>query len=130
MSWHNNSFNFWKSDQIMRNNLRFQVSVALLLFIIMIIVVGCADGGAALDGLKDDPDLIDLGEDNVMNNESAEQKDAMPVIDQNIPEDWKLPPWLWGDFGVLMPGSGKLKEFTVPGSVMPGAVLRTRPTIT
>ena len=86
MSWHNNSFNFWKRNQNKQNTQRYQVSVALLLFIIMIIVVGCADGGTALDGLEDDLDIIDLGEADTMKNESAEQKDAMPVIDQNIPE--------------------------------------------
>ena len=86
MSWHNNSFNFWKSHQIRRHTQRYRVSVALLLFIILSFVVGCADGGAALDGLKDGLDIIDLGENNTMNNESAVQKAVMPVIDQNLPE--------------------------------------------
>lgn len=86
MSWHNNSFNSWQNNKNKQNTKRYQVSVALLLFIIMFIVVGCADGGAALDGLEDDLDIIDLGEANTMKNESTERRDAMPVIDQNIPE--------------------------------------------
>jgi len=86
MRWRNNSFNFWKSKQTRRNTQRYQISVALLLLIMMIIVSGCADGGAALNGSRDDLDIVDLGESNAMKNESAEQKNVTPKIDQNVPE--------------------------------------------
>jgi hypothetical protein len=86
MSWPNNSFNFWKSKQIKRNTQCYQPSMALLLLFTLIMISGCSSGGAALNGLSDDLEIIDLGEGNAMKNEPAEQKEKMPIIDQHIPE--------------------------------------------
>jgi len=87
MSWRNNSFNFWKSRQTKRNTQRYKLSVALLLFITMIIVVGCSDNGAALNGLKDELVIIDEGKIGTMKSEYGDKRDTMPVIDQNMPEN-------------------------------------------
>ncbi len=87
MRWRNNSFNFWKSRQTKRNTQRYELSVALLLFITMIIVVGCADNGAALNELKDELVIIDEGKTGKMKSEHEDKRDTMPVIDQNIPEN-------------------------------------------
>jgi hypothetical protein len=87
MSWPSNSCNFWKSKQIKRNIRRYQALVALILLLAMIMISGCSGGGAALDGLADDGDKINLGDGNAMEKDSAEQKDRMPKIDQNVPEE-------------------------------------------
>jgi hypothetical protein len=87
MSWPNNSFNFWKSRLISGKNPFYRASAAALLLLLFLIVLsGCSGGGAALDGLSDDLEIIDLGEGNAMKNEQAEQKERMPIIDQHIPE--------------------------------------------
>ncbi len=85
MSWRDNSFNFWKSRQTKRNTQRYKLSVALLLFINMIIAIGCADNGAALNELKDELVIIDEGKAGTMKSEQEDKRDTMPVIDQNIP---------------------------------------------
>jgi hypothetical protein len=87
MSWPGNSCNFWKSRQIKRNIQRYQALVALILLLAMIMISGCSSGGAALDGLADDRDMINWGDGNAMEKDSAEQKDRMPKTDQNVPEE-------------------------------------------
>ncbi len=85
MSCHNNSFNFWESKLINGNTPLYRASVAVLLLLTLIIMGGCSGGGAALDSLANDLDIIDLGEGNAMKDEPSEQKDIMPKIDQNVP---------------------------------------------
>jgi len=53
----------------------------------MIIVVGCSDNGAALNGLKDELVIIDEGKIGTMKSEYGDKRDTMPVIDQNMPEN-------------------------------------------
>jgi hypothetical protein len=86
MSWPNNSFNLLKSRLISGNKPFYRASAAALLLLFLIVLSGCSGSGAALDGLSDDLEIIDLGEGNAMKNEPAEQKERIPIIDQHIPE--------------------------------------------
>lgn len=85
MSWRNNSSNHWKSRQASQIALRYQFLAALLLLVNLIVVAGCIDGGAKVNDLKDDRSIIDEGETGTMKSESADKRDIMPAIDQNLP---------------------------------------------